>query len=101
MPGSAGIAVVGLRAEGGEATLTTNAFCSVAVGVVTAAAKTRCVESGSQAGRPIWPLVIVEVAAAPVRLRTRRLGVLRAGRREAVRLPAGSHDTELKGAEAS
>src|SRR5439155_1631077 len=72
MPGSAGIAVVGLRAEGGEATLTTNAFCSVAVGIATAAAKKRCVESGSQAGRPIWPLVIVDIDKTHARGKRRR-----------------------------
>src|SRR5207245_1644791 len=52
---------------------TPTALCSALVGVATVAEKTRCVESASQAGRPMSPVVSVAVVEGPVRLRTRRL----------------------------
>src|SRR5207248_1700081 len=99
--GSEGRAAARLRAAGGETTLMTKALCREPLGVDTAAEKTRCVESGSHAGLPMSPAIRVLLAAAPVRLRTRRLVVERSCRRYAIRLAVGAHETALTGAESS
>src|SRR5438105_1181184 len=97
IPGSEGRPAASVSEAGGETTLTMNALRSAPLGAETEAEKTRCVESGSQAGDPRSPVVIVAVAAAPVRLRTRRLTAELSCRRYAIRLPAGAHATPLTG----
>src|SRR5438067_11040900 len=79
--GSEGKPAATVSAVGGETTFTTNALRRVVLLVVIAAAKTRCVESGSHAGRPSWPETRVAVEAAPVRLRTRSVNAVGSCRR--------------------
>ena len=97
--GSEGSPDARVRGAGGEATFTTNALCTGPLEEGTAAANTRCVESGSHAGLPRSPVVTVVVEAAPLRLRTRRLVVDRSWRRYAMRLAAGAQETAPTGAE--
>src|SRR2546421_4451283 len=95
IPGSEGRPAASVSDGGGETTLTTKALRSAPLGAETEAEKTRWVESGSQAGDPRSPVVMVAEAAAPVRLRTRRLMAELSCRRYAIRLPAGAHATPL------
>ena len=76
IPGSEGRPAVGARTAGGDTTFTMYALRDVAPALLNVAEKTMCVESGSHAGRPRSPLVRLDVAAAPIKLRTRSLRLI-------------------------